>query len=86
MLLQKGVPLSARSPLEGHSEKGGVVVITLYLSPGSLAAARAVDPRVTPAAVHAAVEVAIAEQLRAVAGLSADQIRARAEQIERRGE
>ncbi|MGQ0775987.1 MAG: hypothetical protein ACT4NY_16460 [Pseudonocardiales bacterium] len=61
-------------------------MITLYLSPRSLAAARAVDPHVTPAAVHAAIEVAIAEQLRAVAGCSAEQIRARAEQIERRGE
>jgi hypothetical protein len=61
-------------------------MITLYLSSRSLAAAQAVDPYVEPAAVHAAVEVAIAEQLRAVAGCTAEQIRARAELIERRGE
>jgi len=61
-------------------------MITLYLSSRSLDAARAIDPRVLPAAVHAAVEVAVAEQLRAVAGCSAEQIRARAELIERHGE
>ena len=40
-------------------------MITMYLSPRSLEAARAVDPYVSPAAVHAAVEIAVAEQLRA---------------------
>jgi len=35
-------------------------MITMYLSPRSLEAARAVDPYVSPAAVHAAVEVAVA--------------------------
>ncbi len=40
-------------------------MITMYLSPRSLEAARSVDPYVSPAAVHAAVEVAVAEQLRA---------------------
>lgn len=59
-------------------------MITVYLSPQSLEAARAVDPNVTPAAVHAAVEIAVAEQLRAVAGRSPDEIRARAAAIEHR--
>ena len=58
------------------------MTITVYLSPASLAAARSVDPYVSPAAVHAAVEVAVAEQLRAVAGRSPDEIRARADAIE----
>ena len=58
-------------------------MINLYLSDRSLAAARAVDPSISPAAVHAAVEVAIVEQLRAVAGVSRDEIRARADRIER---
>ena len=58
-------------------------MINVYLSMRSLAAARAVDPYVSPAAVHAAVEVAVAEQLRAVAGRRADEIRARAAAIER---
>ena len=40
-------------------------MITMYLSSRSLEAARAVDPYVSPAAVHAAVEIAVAEQLRA---------------------
>ena len=43
-------------------------MITMYLSPRSLEAARAVDPYVSAAAVHAAVEVAVAEQLRAHRG------------------
>jgi hypothetical protein len=58
-------------------------MINLYLSHQSLAAARAVDPHVSPAAVHAAVEVAVLEQLREVAACSADEIRARIERIER---
>ncbi len=58
-------------------------MINLYLSSRSLAAARTVDPNVSPAAVHAAVEVAIVEQLREVAGCSQAEIRARAERIER---
>jgi hypothetical protein len=53
------------------------------LSHPALAAARAVDPHVSPAAIHAAVEVAVAEQLREVAGCSRDEIWARAELIER---
>lgn len=58
-------------------------MINVYLSARSLAAARAVDPHVSPAAVHAAVEVAVAEQLREVAGRSAEEIRALARSIER---
>ena len=51
-------------------------MITMYLSPRSLEAARAVDPNVTPAAVHAAVEIAVAEQLRALADRGPEEIRA----------
>jgi hypothetical protein len=40
-----------------------------------------VDPLVSPAAVHAAVEIAVAEQLREVASWPAERIRARAEAI-----
>ncbi|GEL24725.1 MAG: hypothetical protein J0I34_20480 [Pseudonocardia sp.] len=58
-------------------------MINLYLSGRSLAAARSVDPQVSPAAVHAAVEVAIVEQLREVAGWSVEQIRERADRIAR---
>lgn len=58
-------------------------MINLYLSGRSLAAARAVDPDVSPAAVHAAVEVAVVEQLREVAGLSAEEIRRIADRIAR---
>ena len=57
----------------------------MYLSQRSLEAARAVDPYVSPAAVHAAVEIAVAEQLLAVVGRTADEIRARAAAIEDRG-
>lgn len=39
-------------------------MINISVSARSLAAARAIDPDVSPAAVHAAVEVAIAEHLR----------------------
>jgi hypothetical protein len=39
-------------------------VINISVSARSLAAARAIDPDVSPAAVRAAVEVAIAEHLR----------------------
>ena len=60
-------------------------MITMYLSQRSLEAARAVDPSVSPAAVHAAVEIAVAEQLLAVVGRTADEIRARAAAIEHRG-
>ena len=59
-------------------------MITVYLSSRSLEAARAVDPYVSPAAVHAAVEIAVAEQLLAVVGRSPDEIRARAAAIEHR--
>jgi hypothetical protein len=61
------------------------MTITVYLSPRSLEAARAVDPHVSPAAVHAAVEIAVVEQLRAVADRTPDEIRARAAAIEHRG-
>ena len=57
-------------------------MITMYLSARSLEAASAVDPYVSPAAVHAAVEVAVAEQLRAVADRGPDEIRARAAAID----
>ena len=60
-------------------------MITMYLSQRSLEAARAVDPYVSPAAVHAAVEIAVAEQLLAGVGRTADEIRARAAAIEHRG-
>ena len=60
-------------------------MITMYLSQRSLEAARAVDPYVSPAAVHAAVEIAVAEQLLAVVGRTADEIRALAAAIEHRG-
>ena len=56
-------------------------MINLYLSGRTLAAARAVDPDVSPAAVHAAVEVAVVEQLREAAGLTSAQIRALADRI-----
>jgi hypothetical protein len=39
-------------------------VINISVSARSLAAARSIDPDVSPAAVRAAVEVAIAEHLR----------------------
>jgi post-segregation antitoxin (ccd killing protein) len=39
-------------------------LINIYVSSRSLAAARNVDPNVSPAAVRAAVEVAIAEHMR----------------------
>jgi putative effector of murein hydrolase len=58
-------------------------MITVYLSARTLAAARDVDPSVSPAAVHAAVEVAVAEQLREVAGWPPEAIRARAASLER---
>ena len=41
-----------------------ITMINIAMSSRSLAAARRVDPQVSPAAVHAAVEAAIAEQLR----------------------
>jgi hypothetical protein len=39
-------------------------VLNIAVSSRSLAAARTIDPHVSPAAVYAAVEAAIAEQLR----------------------
>ena len=39
-------------------------MVSIFVSARSLAAARAVDPHVSTAAVRAAVEVALAEQLR----------------------
>jgi hypothetical protein len=39
-------------------------VLNIAVSSRSLAAARTIDPQVSPAAVYAAVEAAIAEQLR----------------------
>ena len=51
-------------------------MISLHLSARALAAARSVDPCVVPAAVHAAGEVAVAEQLSAVAEWSPAEIRA----------
>ena len=59
-------------------------MITMYLSPRSLEAARSVDPYVSAAAVHAAVEVAVAEQLRAHADQSPEELRAWAAALERR--
>ncbi|WP_219417562.1 type II toxin-antitoxin system CcdA family antitoxin [Pseudonocardia nigra] len=41
-------------------------MINLSVASRSLAAARSVDPNVSPAAVRAAVEVAMAEQLREI--------------------
>jgi hypothetical protein len=57
-------------------------MINVYLSARALAAARSVDPGVSPAAVHAAVEIALVEQLREVATWSPDRIRDRAARIE----
>ena len=53
-------------------------MIAIYLSARALAAARSVQPTVSPAAVHAAVEVAVAEELQRAAGCSREEIRARA--------
>ena len=39
-------------------------MVNISVSSRSLAAARSVDPHVSPAAVHAAVEAALAEQMR----------------------
>ncbi|MFR9801285.1 hypothetical protein ACL02T_03160 [Pseudonocardia sp. RS010] len=58
-------------------------MINVYLSARALAAARAVDPGVLPAAVHAAVEIALVEQLREVATWPPERIRDRATRIER---
>lgn len=60
-------------------------MITLYLSANALAAARSVDPAVSPAAVHAAVEIAVGEQLLQVAGCSREEIRRRAADLLHRG-
>ena len=57
-------------------------MINVYLSARALNAARAVDPAVSPAAVHAAVEIALVEQLREVASWPAERIRDRAARIE----
>lgn len=56
-------------------------MINIYLSGLALSAARGVDPTISAAAVHAAVEVAVAEELLQVAGWSRDEIRARAEAL-----
>lgn len=48
-------------------------MINIYVSSRSLAAARRVDPDVSPAAVRAAVEVAIAEHMRELRRRLADQ-------------
>lgn len=56
-------------------------MINVSLSGRALAAARSVDPLVSPAAVHAAVEIAVAEQLREVATWPAERIRAKADAI-----
>ena len=60
-------------------------MIAIYLSNHALAAARSVDPAVTPAAVHAAVEVAVVEQLRELRNCSPTEIQAQADRIEGRG-
>jgi post-segregation antitoxin (ccd killing protein) len=59
-----------RKYFEPHTGKrrattaGGSTMVTISVSSRSLAAARAVDPNVSAAAVRAAVEVALAEQAR----------------------
>ncbi|MFR9803683.1 hypothetical protein ACL02T_15455 [Pseudonocardia sp. RS010] len=58
-------------------------MINVKLSTRSLAAARSVDPYVTPAAVHAAVEIAVLEQLREVVSWDPDAIQARIARIEK---
>ncbi|MGE0840152.1 hypothetical protein [Pseudonocardia sp.] len=63
--------------------RGVAPMINLYLSGRSLAAARSVDPQVSPAAGPAAGEVAIVEQLREGAGWAVEQIPARADRIAR---
>jgi post-segregation antitoxin (ccd killing protein) len=50
------------TPSDEHREASKM--INIAVSSRSLAAARSVDPDVSPAAVHAAVEAAIEEQLR----------------------
>jgi hypothetical protein len=56
-------------------------MIAIYLSIRALSAARAVDPNVSPAAVHAAIEVALAEELRRMVRCSPEEIEARAMQL-----
>jgi post-segregation antitoxin (ccd killing protein) len=47
-----------------ETPKEATAMINIAVSSRSLAAARRVDPDVSPAAVHAAVEAAIAEHMR----------------------
>jgi post-segregation antitoxin (ccd killing protein) len=47
-----------------ETPKEATVMINIAVSSRSLAAARRVDPDVSPAAVHAAVEAALAEHMR----------------------
>ncbi|GAA1834064.1 hypothetical protein GCM10009836_10260 [Pseudonocardia ailaonensis] len=58
-------------------------MINVYLSAKALAAARSVDPGISPAAVHAAVEIALVEQLREVSSWPPERIRERAASIAR---
>jgi len=56
-------------------------MIHLYLSARALNAARLIDPTVSAAAVHAAVEIAAGEELLRAAGQSPAQIKARADAL-----
>jgi hypothetical protein len=56
-------------------------MISIALAARALAAARTVDPTVTPAAVLAAVEVAMCEQLAEVINCSRTDLRRRLEQL-----
>ena len=50
-------------------------MVSISVAARSLAAARTVDPDVSPAAVHAAVEAALAEQLRQLGRAANDSTR-----------
>lgn len=50
-------------------------MVSISVASRSLAAARTVDPDVSPAAVHAAVEAALAEQLRQLGRAANDSTR-----------
>ncbi|GAA1244593.1 hypothetical protein GCM10009609_04940 [Pseudonocardia aurantiaca] len=64
----------------GRSSKGEAIgMLNISVSSRSLAAARSVDPNVSPAAVRAAVEVALAEMMRQLGRQAAGATRSTAE-------
>lgn len=64
-----------------HTEEGVVTMIHIYLSARALNAARTVDSAVSAAAVHAAVEIAVAEELLLSLGRPHAEVKARAEEL-----